>query len=197
MNTIEISINIVISLVTGASSGYFMFKYLGRKWIENWFAKDLKRYEHKLDVLKIKDEIRFNFLHKERIDIIKELYKSVFELNELNLYLIMPTEMQEQFQFKEEDLIKKNYQKSHNLSMYLLSNEIYIPKILVDRIAGMCYTYQSITKSIMNDNSEKNKKQLDTFYIEKVRPLLNDLRDEFRKLLGVEFYDNELMKIDE
>ena len=67
MNTIEISINIAISLVAGAASGFCVFKYLGRKWVENWFEKDLKRYEHKLDVLKIKDEIKFNILHKERI----------------------------------------------------------------------------------------------------------------------------------
>lgn len=192
MGTLEISINIVISLLVGATSGFCAFKFLGRKWVENWFAKDLKQYEHKLDVLKIKDEIRFNILHKERIDIIRNLYKSVFELNELNLYLIMPNEMQKEFQLKEEDLIKNNYQKSHDIEMYLLSNEIYIPKILVDRIAGLCYTYRSITKSIMNDNSDNQKNQLDIFYRDKVRPLLDDLRDEFRRLLGVEFYDKEI-----
>lgn len=78
MGTLEISINIVISTLVGAASGICAFKYLGRKWVENWFAKDLKQYEHKLDVLKIKDEIRFNILHKERIDIIKKLYKYGF-----------------------------------------------------------------------------------------------------------------------
>jgi hypothetical protein len=77
--------------------------------------------------------------------------------------------------------------------MYLLSNDIYIPKILVDRIAGVCYTFDSITKRIMEDNSDDNKKRLDDFYIKKVRPLLDDLRNQFRRLLGVEFYDDEFM----
>ena len=60
MNAVEITINITISLLAGAAGGFGIFKSLGKKWVENWFAKDLKRYEHKLDVLKIKDEIKFN-----------------------------------------------------------------------------------------------------------------------------------------
>ena len=103
MSYIEVSINIAISIMVGATSGFCAFKFFGRKWVENWFAKDLKRYEHKLDVLKIKDEIRFNILHKERIDIIKKLYEMFFELNELILHLLMPTKMQNMIQIKEDD----------------------------------------------------------------------------------------------
>ena len=194
MNAIEITINITISILAGATSGFCAFKFLGKKWVDNWFAKDLKRYEHKLDVLKIKDEIKFNVLHKERIDIIKKLYQMFFELNESILYLIMPTEMQNLIQLKGDDLSKNNIIKSHNIQMYLSSNDIYIPKILVDRIAGVCYTFDSITKSVMKDNSDANKKRLEEFYTEKVRPLLEDMKNEFRVLLGVEFYDNEVIK---
>lgn len=190
MSTIlEISINIVVSIAAAAVSGYGIFKYLGKRWVENWFAKDLKRYEHKLDVLKVKDEIRFNLLHKERIGIIKKLYKQVFELNELSIYLIMPDEMQRQFNLNKEDLFKQSYMLSHKLQMYLLENTIYIPKILEDRIAGLCYTYDSAAKSLIKDGSEEHRRSIEVFNQDKIRPLLNDLRDEFRRLLGVEFYD--------
>lgn len=192
MNAVEITINITISLLAGAAGGFGIFKSLGKKWVENWFAKDLKRYEHKLDVLKIKDEIKFNILHKERIDIIKKLYQMFFDLNESVLLIIMPSELQNGLQLKENDLLNGVRLKSHKVQMYLSSNDIYIPKILVDRIAGVCYTFDSITKSVINDNSDKHKKELDDFYIEKVRPLLEDMKNEFRVLLGVEFYDNEL-----
>jgi len=194
MNTIEISINIAISLMAGAASGFCVFKYLGRKWVENWFEKDLKRYEHKLDVLKIKDEIKFNILHKERIDIIKKLYQQFFELNESLLYTMMPTEMQNIYHLNEDELLRENILKSHKIQMYLLSNEIYIPKILVDRIAGVCYTFDSISKNLMKDKSDENKKNLDDIYIEKVRPLLDNLKNEFRVLLGVELEDNTVLK---
>lgn len=192
MNVIEITINITISIMAGAASGFCAFKFLGKKWVENWFAKDLIRYEHKLDVLKIKDEIKFNVLHKERIDIIKKLYKMFFELNESVLLIMMPTELQKGIQVKENELLNGVSLKSHKVQMYLSSNDIYIPKILVDRIAGVCYTFDSIKKSVMNNNSDENKKRLDDFYIEKVRPLLEDMKNEFRVLLGVEFYDNGL-----
>lgn len=190
MSTIlEILINIVVSIAAAAVSGYGIFKYLGKRWVENWFAKDLKLYEHKLDVLKVKDEIRFNILHKERIEIIKNLYKQVFELNELSIYLIMPDEMQRQFNLNKEDLFKQSYMLSHKLQMYLLENTIYIPQILEDRIAGLCYTYDSAAKSLIKDGSEEHRRSIEVFNQDKIRPLLNDLRDEFRRLLGVEFYD--------
>lgn len=193
MSAIEITINITVSILAGAASGFGAFKFLGKKWVENWFAKDLKRYEHKLDILKIKDEIKFNVLHKERIDIIKKLYQMFFDLNESVLLIMMPTELQNGIQVKKDDLLNGVRLKSHKVQMYLSSNDIYIPKILVDRIAGVCYTFDSITKSVMKDNSDENKKRLDDFYIEKVRPLLEDMKNEFRVLLGVEFYDNEVL----
>lgn len=189
MATIELSINIIISIVAGASSGFAAFKFLGKKWVENWFDKDLKMYEHKLDILKEKDEIRFNLLHKERIGIIKKLYKQVFEINELSIYMIMPEEMQKQLKLNKDELFYQSYILSHKLQMYLLENTIYIPQILEDRIAGLCYTYNSMAKSIMENDSEEHRAELEQFNKEKIRPLLNDLRDEFRRLLGVEFYD--------
>ena len=189
MTIIELTVNVVVSIAAGAISGYGLFKFLGKKWVENWFAKDLKQYEHKLDVLKAKDEIRFNILHKERIEIIKKLYKQVFELNELSIYLIMPNDMQKQFQLNKEELFRQSIMLSHKLQMYLLENTIYIPQILEDRIAGLCYTYDSAAKSLMKDGSEEHKKEIEAFNQEKIRPLLNDLRNEFRRLLGVEFYD--------
>ena len=193
MNAIEITINITVSILAGAASGFCAFKFLGKKWVENWFAKDLKRYEHKLDVLKIKDEIKFNVLHKERIEIIKKLYQMFFDLNESVLLIMMPNELQKGLQVKENDLLNGVRLKLHKVQMYLSSNDIYIPKILVDRIAGVCYTFDSITKSVVKDNSDENKKRLDEFYIEKVRPLLENMKNEFRVLLGVEFYDNEVL----
>ena len=42
MTTIELSLNIAISIIAGAGSGFAVFKFLGKKWVENWFAKDLK-----------------------------------------------------------------------------------------------------------------------------------------------------------
>lgn len=38
---------------------------------------------------------------------------------------------------------------------------------------------------------KKTKKRLNDFYIEKVRPLLEELKNEFRRLLGVELNDKE------
>ena len=101
----------------------------------------------------------------------------------------MPSEMQEAIQLNVDDLVMKNKLKSHKIQMYLLANDIYLPKILVDRIAGVCYTFDSISKSIISDKTKENKERLNVFYTEKTRPLIEELKNEFRKLLGVEFND--------
>jgi len=191
MDVSEIIINITISTLAGVTTGFCAFKFLGKKWVENWFAKDLKQYEHKLAVLKVKDEIKFNILHNERINTIKQLHSLIFDLTDSMLHLMMPSEMQKIIKIDVDNLAMINKQKSHKIQMYLLSNDIYLPKILVDRIAGVCYTFDSITKSIMDDNTETNKLRLNELYIEKVRPLLDELKNEFRRLLGVEFDDSE------
>ena len=191
MDTLEIIINITISTLTGITAGFCAFKFLGKKWVENWFAKDLKQYEHKLAILKVKDEIKFNLLHNERIGAIKQLHTLIFDLTDSMIRLMMPSEMQKTIEIDVKHLAMINLQKSHKIQMYLLSNDIYLPKILVDRLAGVCYTFDSITKSIMYDNTEENKKRLNDFYIEKVRPLLEELKNEFRRLLGVELNDKE------
>lgn len=191
MDVSEIIINITISTLAGVTTGFCAFKFLGKKWVENWFAKDLKQYEHKLAVLKVKDEIKFNILHNERINTIKQLHSLIFDLTDSMLHLMMPSEMQKIIKIDVDNLAMINKQKSHKIQMYLLSNDIYLPKILVNRIAGVCYTFDSITKSIMDDNTEENKKRLNDFYIEKVRPLLEELKNEFRRLLGVELNDKE------
>ena len=191
MDVSEIIINISISTLAGVTTGFCAFKFLGKKWVENWFAKDLKQYEHKLAVLKVKDEIKFNILHNERINTIKQLHSLIFDLTDSMLHLMMPSEMQKIIKIDVDNLAMINKQKSHKIQMYLLSNDIYLPKILVDRIAGVCYTFDSITKSIMDDNTETNKLRLNELYIEKVRPLLDELKNEFRRLLGVEFDDSE------
>ena len=69
----------------------------------------------------------------------------------------MPSEMQKTLQVNIDDLVMKNKLKSHKIQMYLLANDIYLPKILVDRIAGICYTFDSISQSMMIDKTEENK----------------------------------------
>ena len=46
----------------------------------------------------------------------------------------------------------------------------------------------------MKDKSDENKKRLDEFYTEKVRSLLDNLKNEFRVLLGVELEENTVLK---
>ena len=92
-------------------------------------------------------------------------------------------------------LIKEFTKQKHVLDSYLFDNSIYLPKIVVDRFAGISYSLTSIIKSVINDDSEDNKKRLDDHYNNSVKKLIDDLINELRDLLGVEESDYETKHI--
>lgn len=185
MEITNIFINIGISVVSGAA-GCGLFVWLGKKWVGNWFAKDLKKYEQQLEIIKAKDEIRFSTLHKERLEAIKKLYLMINDLNTTASYLIIPTKLAQDSNIDQQEIIKQIKIKHHIIGQYLTENQIYLPQSLVDRIAGMGYSLSTVADYCLNKNDDESKEKLKGINEEKLRPLLNALRDEFRKLLGVE-----------
>lgn len=69
---------------------------------------------------------------------------------------------------------------------YLSDNQIYLPQSLVDRIAGMGYTLNSVAKYFQQHGKNASKEHIIEMNEKSIRPLLNALRDEFREVLGVE-----------
>lgn len=186
MEVTNIIINVSISLVVGGGAGFCAFKWLGQKWVNNWFAKDLEKYKQQLEILKVKDEIRFNILHKERLETVKKLYSLINDLNDTVAYLMIPTKMAEGTDLNYNELIKTVKVKHHIIVQYLMESQIYLPQSLVDRIAGMGYSLNKVADYCLEHNNDESREWLRKVNEDKLRPLLNSLRDEFRKLLGVE-----------
>lgn len=77
----------IIPALVGATSGGGIFVLLSNKWVSNWFEKDLKKYQNKLDILKIKDEIKFDVSHREMVNRISVLFSLLAELiNDISSY---------------------------------------------------------------------------------------------------------------
>ena len=117
--------------------------------------------------------------------------------NDLVLTVLMPSDLKKDNSNFPDDvgLIKEFTKQKHVLDSYLFDNGIYLPKIVVDRFAGISYSLTSIIKSVINDDSEENKKRLDDHYNNGVKKLIDDLINELRDLLGVEESDYETKHI--
>ena len=117
--------------------------------------------------------------------------------NDLVLTVLMPSDFKKDNSNFPDDvgLIKEFTKQKHVLDSYLFDNGIYLPKIVVDRFAGISYSLTSIIKSVINDDSEENKKRLDDHYNNGVKKLIDDLINELRDLLGVEESDYETKHI--
>ena len=67
--------------------------YAFQMWYSHKFDKKLKSFENELETLKDKNVIKFDTLHKNRIDIIKKLYSMICAENDLLLTVLMPSDL--------------------------------------------------------------------------------------------------------
>lgn len=70
----------LLTYLTSISVITFAIGYLLKVFIENFFNKEIKRYETELNELTKREEIKFSRLHEDRALITKELYKRLYLL---------------------------------------------------------------------------------------------------------------------
>lgn len=157
METNYIIINFCVSILAGLGAGAGLFYILGEQWIKNKFTKSIETYkaeldrknreiQSSLDLQLDRMRIRFGELHKERINVIRKLYLMINHLNTSVAYLALPDELLLAKKIDANELITKIQLNHHTIVQYLSDNQIYLPQSLVDRIAGMGYTLNSVAK---------------------------------------------------
>ncbi|SEB02143.1 hypothetical protein SAMN05444145_1143 [Alistipes timonensis JC136] len=197
METNYIIINFCVSILAGLGAGAGLFYILGEQWIKNKFTKSIETYkaeldrknreiQSSLDLQLDRMRIRFGELHKERINVIRKLYLMINHLNTSVAYLALPDELLLAKKIDANELITKIQLNHHTIVQYLSDNQIYLPQSLVDRIAGMGYTLNSVAKYFQQHGKNASKEHIIEMNEKSIRPLLNALRDEFREVLGVE-----------
>lgn len=83
----DIVIDIAISIVLGAGSGYAAVRFLGKKWVDHMFAKRLNEHQAKLDrmtnELAEKLKVEYGDLLPKRTEAIQIISQSVIKLQDL------------------------------------------------------------------------------------------------------------------
>lgn len=186
MEGYSILVEISVSLVTGGTSGYVIFRFLGQKWIERWFSKDLEKYKQQLDLLKMQKQLQFSNIYIERATIIKELYILLGEL-------IKRKHLINEYNLLNKDQENSYYTEYYNLLIqlynYNMKNSIYLPDSTADKLAKFAET---IAKEITIKQHEHGAVTDD--YLNRIKnipdndlPLIfRSLKADFQELLGIE-----------
>ncbi|MBQ9554777.1 MAG: hypothetical protein IJV05_00980 [Muribaculaceae bacterium] len=181
----------LIPALVGASSGGGIFVLLSNKWVSNWFDKDLKKYQNKLDILKTKDEIKFNVLHHEMVTRISKLfcaisdeYKSIYEVY-MAMFIQTPPE-------KRIKLLNIYYEKLRDLQSNLIENSIFLTSKVEDKFNDILTLFKTSVDELTSGSSQKSVIEMKESFEKEYINRIHSLRDEVKDIIGVDIkVDNE------
>lgn len=162
--------------------------------------KDFEDYRNKLEIHKLEGQFQFTKLHEKRGEVVQELFGLLLELHSDAVKLTQPLKFAKVNFDEEENERALNVNNSFNeYNKFLSKNRIYFEKELEKKLFDVQERYRIIMfdygekdflKRMGTPNSElgeSHKKA--TLAWEKVTkevpPILDELGDEFRKIIGV------------
>lgn len=197
MNMIE---TIILS-VTASGTTIAAVAWLTKSLISQWLGKDLENYKLQLTIAAQEHQIRFSALHQKQADVIEECYLKFVAANAL----IQMIQRSKSSDFNEEDRerARKAVDACFAGMMAFFRNQLYFPDHLYKRLMdfsvrvvnyaglhnGMADMLDSMALDVKNPDRMKliretlfgGVKDLES----EVPQLLDELKTEFRRLLGV------------
>ena len=206
----------VLLIVAGVFWGknlieYFFDKNLETKKIElnqnlesfkSQIEKQNKDFQHQLDTKLNEFNIRFSKLHQERAEAIKKLYVKIVELHSAMMdFTRLMKPVIEDHEKEEQERLSRVNSAFQDFNNFYLRNRIFFEKSMVEKLDNLSKEYWdkgwdfafmnqqfqegSLSKEVFQEYFEKSKKISET--VEKdFTKLIEEIEDEFRKMLGVE-----------
>jgi hypothetical protein len=180
--------------------------FLGRTLIEQWFRKDFKRFEAKLDQVASAEQTKFSWLHTKRAETVSELYGKLAKVDYMLTKLLAQEGIKAQMatsegveyiksevaKYAEEtaDLIENIAESVLSTLIYfesdsrthLLRATAYLQKLSLLHL-HKADLLQNVTKAQLSDAKATEAINDTRKYLEETK---NELEGEFRRLLGVE-----------
>ncbi len=160
--------------------------------------KQLESYKNQLEVLRLQNQIQFSKLHEKRFAVIEKLYEKLVLMNSAMMIMTAPMHRIISDQKAEQEERINNAEKAfYEFNNFYLINKIYFElKIvnLVDKISKIfwdkAWEYGAVQRYADSEGradrstwemASKASKQLR----EEIPPLLEELENEFREMLGI------------
>jgi hypothetical protein len=185
------------SIITAATNlgifgvGAAVVGWVARKWVQQYFDKELSRYQAELD----KEQVRFNELHNERAKVTAELYARFVVFEEDMRKLTDP--LTKESDPEKHELFEPAAKSGNAFIDYYMKNKVYFPPDVCDTIESlnkeMNDVYTSFGIRAPYDSSKGKVPDTEVWHESwkrvtenEVPELKSELESHFRELLGVE-----------
>lgn len=184
----EIVSDFLVPAIVGAFSGGGVFMLLSKKWVSNWFEKDLKKYQNKLDIIKTKDEIKFNVLHKEMVTRMSRIFCLIADIIKPILNLFIELEGT-----RDENNIKAHanviMEKVTAYKTYIIESSLFLPQKLDDSLKQLGNLYASVIGLCESaDIKKEDVGKIRSGFLIKYNEIISVIRNQVKTLFGVDTY---------
>jgi hypothetical protein len=188
--TTETVARFIIEVIAASGVVYALFKFVGKNWIENQFARRLKVYERKQNSL----FNRITKIHEKEIEVLPAAWQKLLEAHGYLARLIEPSRIEREFsQMNEQQLkewqheydeIGRYFMEFHNYFLYnsiFLSPDLYAEFEAIDELFNTSLIKSRIAKQGLNA-SEFTLEIYENIY-KKTEPIKERIRDLVQKRL--------------
>jgi len=187
----------------GTATALLIVGFLGRTLIEQWFRKDFKRFEAKLDQIASSEQTKFAHRHEKQASIAAKAYADVVELNrQVDAYHFAELRVTVIKSLGEKSRAEESASKAHQqlqetlgtLEKYIAQNRLYLDDDISGHLNGFCTTVSKAAISIgsfamsLEDGDWEHEQDMRRELKQKLEEL-NDTRrrieSHFKTLLGV------------
>ncbi|WP_296935295.1 hypothetical protein [uncultured Marinobacter sp.] len=190
----------VINFLGGATAISLTVAFLGKKAIEAFLQGRIESYKKNLERIASENSIRFQRLHSERAEIIKDFYEKLAVLDDTLYSTLRPFQAVGEPELEEK--VKELSVQFNDLREYFLPKRIFFENDLcelIDKILetakGVFFDITTFPVDIKDTHYKYDRgllKERHEFW-EKARNIHNneiaslkrDLEDEFRQILGI------------
>lgn len=175
----------VLLFIVAAVPSIILIAIKGR--IAHWFAKDLKKYEQQLDLLKMQKQLQFSNVYTKRAEIIAKIYENITRIAMADIIL-------QAAKFKDQEALDRDLRDfaSHifESQVYFAINGIYLNegvrvklRKLHDQVSKELISNMSDTADFINEDTLKDIMNSEEINKDEI---LGELIAEFQDILGVD-----------
>lgn len=204
LSIIKTGIETFVGLSFGGITAIAVVKYLSKKLLDGWLQKkidyyknelnkDYEKYKTDIQLLAKENELRFSKLHNDRVEVIKNIYSKIVdvELNLFTLVRILRNESPDKPDWM--NLITKTDQSFHDLQYYYTQNRIYFTADDCSLFSDICTLIIELFDIKIFTDYIQDKKKIEDEWFEKADKLINSeipklqfrIENIFRNILGV------------
>lgn len=187
----------IITAILASGVWLLLVAFLGKSLIANWLAKDIELFKGQIAAQNIEKQIVLSRVNEKRAEAISQIYLGLVEYaGEAKKFVYQAEHVDEE---KREELINSLSESANKFRDVYKRNHLYLTKLTCTNIQNVFKEVQipahqfifALGAYLHNEEVTKEQyvKEWEKAFIsfaDKIPPLLEDLENQFRALLGVE-----------